>query len=92
MLLTSVIFLSMKENPELLHDLLKKIAETYNLKTLHLDYYGGLFNYFGLNKNANFLQWMVYNLLKVVARRTKKLTRMNNRFFSPYIVFIAEKI
>lgn len=69
----------------------KKIAETYDLKILHLDYYGGLFNYFGLAENANFLQWMVYNLLKAIARKTKKLTRLNNRLFSPYIVFIAEK-
>jgi SAM-dependent methyltransferase len=70
----------------------KKIAKTYNLKILHLDYYGGLFNYWGLTENANFFQRLVFRLLKKVSKFAKKIRFLNNRFFSPFIVFIAEKV
>lgn len=69
----------------------RKIAKTYNLKILHLGYYGGLFNYWGLTSDANFLQKLIFKVLKKVSKFTKKIRFLNNRFFSPFIVFIAEK-
>jgi len=69
----------------------KKIAETNNLKILHLNYCGGLFDYWGLTGDANFLQKIIFKLLKKVSKYTKAIRFLNNRFFSPFIIFIAEK-
>jgi 2-polyprenyl-3-methyl-5-hydroxy-6-metoxy-1,4-benzoquinol methylase len=69
----------------------KKIAEDYNLRILHLDYYGGLFGYFGLSDKPNLFQRAFYKLLRLIAKKTKGLAMLNNRFLSPFIIFVSEK-
>ena len=72
----------------------KMISKLYDLKILHLGYYGGFFRFWGLCKNANIIQRKIFHVLKSLEQRSNKipwLKRINNRFLSPFIVFIAQK-
>lgn len=69
----------------------RNLAVRHNLKIAHLGYCGGLFNYWGLSKNANCFQKIIFKLLKGISKFTKKIGFLNNRFFSPFLVFVAKK-
>ena len=68
----------------------KETARKYNLKIDYLDYYGGLFDFWWENKNANITQKMAYCILRLTGLITKKIS-FSNKYFSPFILMIAEK-
>lgn len=68
----------------------KKTAKDYNLKIKHLGYVGGIFDFWWENNNPNFLQKIFRFILKILAFIGRRIP-INNRFFSPFLVFIAEK-
>lgn len=68
----------------------KGVAKKYNLKIDYLGYYGGLFNFWQENENANIAQKIVYYILTHMGNITKKIS-LNNKYFSPYLIMVAEK-
>jgi len=71
----------------------KQVALNFNLKVLHLSYYGGFFDFWVENPNKNFIQRIAYKLLEKVRQGINKTRFKNvcNKFFSPYIVFVCKK-
>jgi len=68
------------------------VAKENNLKIIHLGFYGGFFEFWSAN-NLNLIRKIIFRVLKIIEKIIKKtpLKSFNNCFFSPYIVFIAEK-
>ncbi|MFC1590514.1 hypothetical protein ACFL42_03390, partial [Candidatus Omnitrophota bacterium] len=67
----------------------KDIASLNGLNIIYLKYYGGLFDFWLGDDNLNIFQLILHKILRV-ARYLLHNIKLNNRFFSPYIVFIAE--
>jgi SAM-dependent methyltransferase len=68
----------------------KTVAKKFGLKINYLGYYGGLFSFWWENQNANFAQKTAYKFLTLLGQVTKRIN-LTNKYFSPYIVMIAEK-
>jgi SAM-dependent methyltransferase len=71
----------------------KKIAKNYGLKILYLGYWGGVFDFWAKTDHMNCIQKAIYWVLTRIKWSIAKtpIQNYNNRFFSPYIVFVAEK-
>lgn len=69
---------------------LKGVAGKYNLKIDYLGYYGGLFYFWWENENASIAQKLAYYILTYIGDITKRIS-LNNKYFSPYIIMVAEK-
>ncbi len=75
----------------------RHLAETHNLEVLYLSYYGGPFSFWTENKNPDFLQIAVFYFFKVIQHtvafiaRAFRFKNLDNRWFSPFIIFIARK-
>lgn len=69
-------------------DFFKKIAAQYNLEINYVGYYGGLFDFWWENKNPSFIQIFIRFLLRCIISITRRIP-INNKLFSPYIIFIA---
>lgn len=68
----------------------KRTARKHNLEIDYLGYYGDLFDFWWENENANITQVIAYYILKRFATITKRIS-LNNKYFSPYLIMIAEK-
>ena len=68
----------------------KTVAKKYTLKIDHLGYYGGLFRFWWENKKPTKVQRIAHYFLTLVGEVTRRIG-MNNRYFSPYLIMIAEK-
>lgn len=67
----------------------KKLAVKHNLKIKYLGYAGGLFDFWWENNSPTLLQKIAFLFIKPIAFIGRKIP-FNNKFFSPFIVFIAE--
>lgn len=68
----------------------KEIAKQYNLKIKYLGHVGGAFDFWWENQNPTTFQKLFRFCLKPIALVGKKIP-LNNRLFSPFLIFIAEK-
>jgi SAM-dependent methyltransferase len=70
-----------------------KIAQDFNLKILCLGYTGGFFDFWVENRHKNFFQRVLFRIIQGIKSRISrsKLRDINNKYFSPFIIFIAEK-
>ena len=64
------------------------ICRKYNIKKLYSNYHGGLFDFWWNNKNPSPIQRIAYIILRIIARAVGKL-KLNNKYLSPYIIFIG---
>lgn len=68
----------------------KDITKRYNLKTTYLGYIGGVFDFWWENENPTLWQNIIRYFLKPIAFLGRRIP-IQNKYFSPFIVFIAEK-
>ena len=69
----------------------KTFAKRFNLRIDYLGYYGGLFKFFWINKHPTRMQNRAYMVLNAISNFTKKIN-LANRYFSPYLIMIAQKM
>lgn len=71
----------------------RRMAKEFDLKILYLGYCGGTFRLWADRESLTFPRGKIYTALKLLEANIKraKMDKINNRFFSPFILFIAQK-
>ena len=71
-------------------DFYEAIVKKYNLSITELRYDGGFFSFWTDRKKLSLPEWVLYVILKFF-ELASKLIPINNKLFSPWLVFVARK-